>query len=81
MLYIVIINIMVLFILTFLYLLLSIEFPCSDLFPAQKIRNNIKEAPFGIPGASTEPENNLRVKTILEIKIGFLLEIDRYSCE
>ena len=41
-------------------------------------RNNTEEAPFGIPGASTEPENDFRVKPIVESKIGFLFEIDRY---
>ena len=30
------------------------------------IRNNTEEAPFGIMGASTEPENDLRLKTITE---------------
>ena len=36
---------------------------------SKKIRNNIEEAPFGISGASTEPENHLRVKTIVEREI------------
>ena len=53
---------MVLFILPFLYLLLTIGFQCSYL--AQKIRNNTEEAPFYIPGANTEPEEKLRVKQI-----------------
>ena len=46
-----------------------------------KIRNNTVEAPFGIPGASTEPKNYLRVNTIVESEIGFLLGISRYSCD
>ena len=37
------------------------------------IRNNTKEAPFGIPGASTEPKNDNMVKTIVEGDIGFML--------
>ena len=37
-----------------------------------KIKNNTEEAPFVIPGERTEPENYLRVKPIVEIKIGFL---------
>ena len=32
-------------------------------------------------GASTEPENNSRVKMIVEIKIDFLLEFGHYSSE
>ena len=35
-----------------------------------KLRNNTEKAPFGIPGASTTTENNLRVKPIVEIEIG-----------
>ena len=42
---------------------------------------NTEDAPFGIPGASTELENDLRVKLIIDINIGFMLEIDRYSCD
>ena len=38
----------------FLYLLLTIGFPWSYLFPAQKIRNNTVESPFVILCASTE---------------------------
>ena len=34
-----------------------------------KIRNNAVEAPFGIPGTSTEPKNNLRFKLLVERKI------------
>ena len=45
------------------------------------IINNTVEAPFGIPGARTEPKNDLRVKPIVESEIGFLLEINRYSCK
>ena len=57
---------MVRFISPLLYLLLTIGFPCLNLFPAQKIINNTEEAPFGILGASTERQNNLRVKPIVE---------------
>ena len=46
-----------------------------------KIRNNKEEAPFGIPGVSTEHENNLRFKLIVKSKIFFLLKIDQYSCD
>ena len=46
-----------------------------------KIINNTEEAPFGIPGVSTEPENNLGVNLIVESKISFLLEIYWCSCE
>ena len=46
-----------------------------------KIRNNIVEAPFGIPGVSTENDKILRIKPIVESDIGFLLEIYRYSCD
>ena len=37
-----------------------------------KLRNNTEEVPFGITGAATEHENNLRVKLIVESNIGFL---------
>ena len=37
-----------------------------------KLRNNIEEAPFDIPGVSTEHDNNLRVKPIVEREILFL---------
>ena len=53
-------------------------FPCSNLFSAQKIRNNIVEAPFGKTGVSTEQKNDLRFEPIFEIKIGFMLEFDKY---
>ena len=56
-----------------LYLLLAFWFPFSNLFIAQKIRNKTEEAPFGIPGMSTESENGLRAKPIVESDIGFLL--------
>ena len=46
-----------------------------------EIRNNTEQALFGIPDASTEHEKDLRVKPIVESKIGFLLEINRYSFE
>ena len=39
-------------------------------------KNHIEEAPFCTPGASTETENDLRVKLTVESKIGFPLEID-----
>ena len=45
------------------------------------MRNKAEEAPFGIPSAITEPKNNLRVKPIVESEIGFMLKIDRYSCD
>ena len=48
---------------------------------SKKIRNNTEEAPFGIPGASTEPKNDMKVKATVESDIGFLLEIDQYSCD
>ena len=72
---------MVLFISPFLYLLLTIGFPCSNIFPAQKIRNKTDESPFGIPGASNETEKNLRFKPVVESDIEFLLEIEWYSCD
>ena len=52
-----------------------------DSISSTQIRNNTEEAPFGIPGASTEPNNNLRANPIVESEIGFLLKIDWYSCE
>ena len=45
-----------------------------------KLENNMEEVPFGIPGASTETKNDLRVKPIIESELSFLLEIYRYSC-
>ena len=72
---------MVLFVSPILYLLLNIGFPCSNIFPAQKIINNTVEASFVIPGTSIEPENDLRFKAIVEGEIGFLLEFDRYSSD
>ena len=71
MLYVANITIMVSFISLFLYLLITIGFPCLNIFRAQKIRNNIVEAPFGIPGTSTGCQNDLRVKPIVETEIGF----------
>ena len=41
-----------------------------------KIRNNTEEAPFGIPGARTEADNNLMFEPIVERNITFLLGID-----
>ena len=64
-----------------LYLLLNIGFPCLNIFTAQKIRKNTAETPFGIHGASTERQNNLRFKTIVDGKISFILEFDRYSSD
>ena len=52
-----------------------------EYISSTKIRNNKEEAPFGILGEINEPENDLRVKPIVEIKIGFPLESDRYSCD
>ena len=46
-----------------------------------KILNNIEEAPFGILGERTEPNNYLKVEPTVEREIGFILEIDRYSCD
>ena len=37
------------------------------------------EVPFGILDASTERQNDLRFKPIVESDIGFLLEFDQYS--
>ena len=56
-------------------------FPCSKLFTAQKIRNNIVESPFGKTGVRTLQKNDLRFEPIVEIHIGFLLEFDKYSSE
>ena len=44
-----------------------------------KLRNNLEEAPFGIPVVSTENENIFSVNPIVESNIGFMLEIDWYS--
>ena len=41
-------------------------------------KKNIVEAPFDIPGVSTEPENYLRVKLTVESNIGSMLEFNRY---
>ena len=41
-------------------------------------KKNIVEAQFGIPGASTEPENYLRLKLTVESNIGSMLEFNRY---
>ena len=55
--------------------------PVIKSISSTKDKNYTGEAPFVIPGASTEHENNLRVKPIVEIKIYFMLEIDRCSCD
>ena len=68
---------MVLFILPVLYFLLIIVLSMFEYISAQKIRNNTVEATFGVPCASTEPKKILRVNTIFERKIGFLLEFGR----
>ena len=49
-----------------------------EFISSTKLGNKTEDTPFGIPGASTEPENYFRVKPIVESKIGFLFEIDRY---
>ena len=64
------------FILIIFYLFSIIEFISST-----KSRNNTEEAPFGILGASTEHENDLRVNIIVESEKTFLLQIERYSCD
>ena len=46
-----------------------------EYIPRTKIRSNTEEAQFGMPGASTEPKKYLRVKTIIERYIYFLLKI------
>ena len=64
--------------------IILITFYCVSMikfFSGKKLINNTEEAPFGIPVVSTEPANVLRVKLIVEIKIGFMLEIERYSCD
>ena len=76
-----IMTIMILFISHILYLLITIVFTCLNIFPAQKIRNNTLEVPFGILGVSTEPGNYLRTKPIVESEIGFMLGFNRYSRE
>ena len=81
MLYIANITIMVQFISPTFYLLLTIRFPLLNIFPAQKIRNNTVKAPYGILGASTEGQNNLRIDPIFESNIGFLFELDHYSSD
>ena len=48
-----------------------------EYISSTKNKNNIEEAPFGIPGESTGHGNDLKFKTIIETEIGFLLEIDR----
>ena len=78
MLYIANITITVLFISPILYLLLTIEFTCLNIFIAQKIGNDTIEAPFGILVMSNERQNKLRVKPIVEREIGFLLDFYRY---
>ena len=47
----------------------------------KKLRNNTENAPLGIQGADTEHKKNLRVKSVVEREILFLLEIDWYYCE
>ena len=49
-----------------------------EFISSTKLGNNTEDAPFGIMGESTETNNNLRVKPIVESDIGFLLEIDQY---
>ena len=51
-----------------------------EYIPSTKIRSNTEEALFGIPGASTEINNSLRFNPIIEICIGFLLEVYQYYC-
>ena len=53
-------------------------FSCLKIFPTQKIRNKTVEVIFAILGASIEHQSDLRVKQIVESKIGFLLESDHY---
>ena len=61
-----------------------ITFYCISMikcFHGTKIRNNTEEAPFGIPGASTEDNKNLKATPIIDNDISFLMEIDRYYCD
>ena len=51
-----------------------------EFISTTKIKNSTEEAPFVIPGGSTETENDLRVNPIVESEIIFLLEIDQYYC-
>ena len=51
------------------------------IFYSTKIRNNILESLFFIPGVSAEHEDDLRVKLIVESEIGLLLELYRYSSD
>ena len=47
-----------------------------DYIPGKiKIKNNTKEAPFGMLNARTEPKNGMRVKQVVESDTVFLLEI------
>ena len=42
-----------------------------EFISSTKIIHNIKKAPFGILGASTEPDKCLKVKPTVEREIGF----------
>ena len=46
-------------------------FSMLEYIYSTKIRNKTVEAPFCIPGARTERQNNLRVKKIVESKLCF----------
>ena len=50
-------------------------------FYSTQIRNNIVESLFCISGASAEHEDDSKGKLIVEIKIGLLLELYRYSSD
>ena len=72
---------MILFISLIFILLIFYWASMLKFISGTKLLNNKEEVPFGIPGASTETKNYLRVKQIVENEIGFLLEIDWYSCD
>ena len=66
MLFIVIITIIILFVLLIFTLVAFYWVSIIVSISSTQLINNIKEAPFGIPDASTENENYLRVKPIVD---------------
>ena len=66
---IVMITIMIRLISLIFILLTLYWFYMLESISSTKLRHNITEAPFGIPGAITEHENNFRVKPIIESNI------------
>ena len=56
------------------------NFHWVSMIESNSITKNTEEEPFGIPNVIIGPYTNLRVKPIVEINTGYMLEINHYYC-